>query len=93
MKQLIREIKSRYDDRFIIFDSPPVEQTVEPKTLADEVDGIILVVASGQADREQIKKSVQKIGRDKILGIVFNKSREKSKTYQYKYYYTPQDTK
>ena len=89
MKLFIQEVKSRYDDRFIIFDSSPLQQTTEPRIIAEQVDGIILVVASGQTHRQLVAKSVADLGKDKILGIVFNKSREKSKVskYYYNYYY------
>jgi exopolysaccharide/PEP-CTERM locus tyrosine autokinase len=85
---LIQEVKSRYDDRFIIFDSSPMQQTVEPKLLAQEVDGIILVVASGLSNRSTVKRCVDTLGRDKILGVVFNKSKETDQTYNYHYYYS-----
>ena len=88
MHQLVEDIKARYEDRFIIFDSSPVQQTSEPTILAKQVDGILLVVHAGKTDRELVKKTVGVLGKDKILGIIFNHSSETIK-YYYNYYYQP----
>ncbi len=89
MHQLVEDIKARYEDRFIIFDSTPVQQTSEPTILAKQVDGILLVVHAGKTDRELVKKTVGILGKDKILGIVFNHSNETTKSY-YHHYYQPE---
>jgi len=89
MHQLIEDIKARYEDRFIIFDSTPLQQTSEPTILAKQVDGILLVVHAGKTDRELVKKTVDILGKDKILGVIFNHSSETIKSY-YHYYYQPE---
>ena len=40
--------------------------------LAQHVDGVILVVRYGVSRREYVKTLVEAIGREKILGVVFN---------------------
>jgi Mrp family chromosome partitioning ATPase len=65
-----------------------VQQTSEPTILAKQVDGILLVVHAGKTDRELVKKTVGILGKDKILGIVFNHSNETTKSY-YHHYYQP----
>lgn len=72
MEKLIGELKERYDDRLIILDSPPALVAAETSVLAQQVDSIILVVRWGTPGRESIKKCVEMIGREKIMGIVFN---------------------
>ncbi len=72
MQQFIKEIKERYKDRLIIFDTTPVELTSEPETLANFVDGIIFVVKSRKTPKAVVKQSIGKLDRDKIIGIVFN---------------------
>jgi len=90
MISLIHEVRSRYDDRYIIFDSTPVHQTPDPTILAKLVDGIILVVREGITNREIVVKTVETLGKEKILGVVFNMAREpiKSHYYKYNYYYS-----
>ncbi|HKJ65606.1 MAG TPA: polysaccharide biosynthesis tyrosine autokinase [Desulfopila sp.] len=72
MSDLIPELAERYQDRFIIFDSPPVLLAAEALVLTQLVDSIILVVREGVAGRYQISKLLETIGKEKILGVVFN---------------------
>ena len=39
---------------------------------ATQVDGVVLVVRQGASGRSQIKRIVELIGQEKIIGIVFN---------------------
>lgn len=72
MAAMINEIVSRYHDRMIILDSPPAQAASETAVLAQHVDKVVVVVRWGGSGREQVKKLVEAIGRDKILGVVFN---------------------
>lgn len=72
MMNLVKELSGRYSDRFIIFDSPPFQVASESVVLSKEVDGVVLVIGYGKSDRVLIKKMVENIGREKIIGIVFN---------------------
>ncbi|MGA1825631.1 MAG: polysaccharide biosynthesis tyrosine autokinase [bacterium] len=86
MKQLIRELKNRYEDRYIIFDSSPIQLTAEPTALISEVDGVILVVRAGKTNRDTILRIIQDIEKEKLLGIVLN-GLEKSLSTRYYYNY------
>lgn len=72
MTSLIDDVVNRYQDRFALLDSPPVMAASETAVLAQHVDKVVLVVKWGSSGRDQIKKLVEQIGREKILGIVFN---------------------
>jgi exopolysaccharide/PEP-CTERM locus tyrosine autokinase len=72
MKNLVNELSKRYEDRIIIFDSPPVMVAAESGVLAGLVDKVILVVREGMAQKSEIQKTIDAIGRDKILGLVYN---------------------
>ena len=72
MKRLVDELADRYDDRIIIFDTPPASVASESLVLAQQVDAIVLVVREGSARREDIQKVVSVLGSEKIIGIVFN---------------------
>jgi protein-tyrosine kinase len=71
MRLFIQEVKYRYDDRFIIFDSSPliVSQSL---ALSDKVDAVIIVVKAGKTDRKLVEKTVEMIGRQKVVGIIMN---------------------
>jgi protein-tyrosine kinase len=72
MKSLVQDVKSRYNDRFIIFDSSPVLSTTEPSILNKMVDGIILVIMSGETPREFIMQAMKVLEKEKIIGVVLN---------------------
>lgn len=72
MSALIGELKVRYADRLVVLDSPPTQAASETAVLAKQVDGVILVVRWGHTGREQVKKLVEAVGREKVVGLVFN---------------------
>ena len=72
MTTLVDELARRYDDRLVILDSPPLHAASETAILAQHVDGVILVVRYGSSRRDYVKALVDAIGRDKIIGVVFN---------------------
>jgi len=72
MVTLVEEIVGRYDDRIILLDSPPYQAAAETQILAKHVDSVVLVVKCGGSRREHVKEIVKLIGKDKIIGLVFN---------------------
>ena len=72
MKSLVKDLKSRYDDRYIIIDSSPLLATTEPSVLNEMVDGIILVIKSGETPRESVHQAIKLLKKEKILGVVLN---------------------
>lgn len=72
VEAMFAELSSRYDDRFILIDTPPTQAASETAVLAQHVDGVILVVRWGGGAREPLKQLVDSLGREKIIGIVFN---------------------
>lgn len=72
MHNLVEELASRYPDRYVIFDTPPLQVASETQVLAKAVDGVVLVVRQGISSRTLIEKFVSEIGKEKIIGIIFN---------------------
>jgi protein-tyrosine kinase len=90
MQGLVQELSTRYDDRLIIFDSPPVQVASETLILAKQVDSVILVIRWGASGRENVKKIIEEIGKEKIAGVVFNGYKSnivESKMIKYSNYY------
>jgi len=81
MARLIDEVRNRYQDRYVIIDSAPPQLTSESAALARLVDGVVLVISYGKTRREIIADLVEKLGKDKILGIVLNRFDLRSSTY------------
>jgi len=89
MKALVEEVKSRYDDRYILIDSPPPSMASETNAIAQYVDAIIIVACAGKTPRDAIEETIDKIGREKLIGMVLNQAdRSSTKYYGYeKSYY------
>ena len=87
MRLLVTELKARYQDRYIILDATPAKFAAETAFLAHDADCVLLVVRSGKTLRETALEAIEHIGREKILGVVFNANTEVQRKYQYYYRY------
>lgn len=85
MKSFLEEIRDRYVDRIIILDTAPSQVLAEANILSTFVDGIVFVVRAERTPKELISKAITALGKDKILGIVFNGYSQEQKSYG-KYY-------
>ena len=72
MLHFIDEIRSRYSDRYIFIDSPPITESSEARILAEISDVVILVVPHGRATYDQVESAIQIIGKEKLSGLVYN---------------------
>jgi len=72
MKSLISEVKARYPERFVIFDTPPVYPFAEAQVLGPSVDGVVFVVRDGVAPAQQMKEALGSLKDANLLGVVFN---------------------
>ena len=69
---LLQEVEDRYQDRFIIIDSSPAQVAAETEVLGRFIDAVVLVVRYGKSARTLIRHSIDKIGKEKFAGVVFN---------------------
>jgi non-specific protein-tyrosine kinase len=72
MEALIKELKQRYEDRYIIFDTPPMIGFPDALVFSDYVDSIILVARAGCTSQDDVQTAMDLVPREKILGLVFN---------------------
>jgi exopolysaccharide/PEP-CTERM locus tyrosine autokinase len=72
MKELISELKQRYPDRYVIFDTPPSLPFADAQVLGAALDGVIFVVREGQARVKQVKEAIEGLKGANLLGVVFN---------------------
>ena len=85
MADLIDELKSRYDDRYLIFDSPPPVLAPETSAIAKRVDGIIVVIKFGDTSLKLIEQMIDDLGKEKILGAVLNRIDTQTSGYYHGY--------
>jgi non-specific protein-tyrosine kinase len=84
MKTLVQELKSRYRDRYVIFDVAPVLVGADALALAPFVDAIVMVVEQGQTSMRDVNKALEVLPQDKFLGFVMNRQKDNpSQKYQY----------
>lgn len=72
MQQFVDEVRSRYSDRYIFIDAPPVADSSEARILSEIADMVILVVPHGRVTHDQIETAITTIGKDKLAGLVYN---------------------
>ena len=74
MEAVMHELATRYQDRLIILDSPPLMVTSEAQALAMQVGQIVLVVESGKTTDREIQEALELLDRDKAINMILNKS-------------------
>jgi non-specific protein-tyrosine kinase len=83
MKALVQEIKKRYEDRYVIFDVPPLLGGADAIVFAPLVDSIIMVVEEGRTSLQDVKRAIEMIPSEKFLGFVLNRRKERIHGYYY----------
>ena len=73
MRQLTLELSTRYSDRIVIFDSPPLLLTSEARVLAGLMGQIVLVTEESKTPQHAVKEAVGMLDDNEIVGIVMNK--------------------
>ncbi|QTA79092.1 Capsular exopolysaccharide family protein [Desulfonema limicola] len=72
MSDLLEEALSRYDDRYIVIDLPSPLLVPETGLIINHVDGVIIVLHYGKTLKSSLKELINIIGKDNVLGVVFN---------------------
>ncbi len=75
MGLLLKEIVQRYEDRIIIFDSPPLLQTSEARVLANQMGQIVLVVEAEETTQQTVTEALRQIETCEIVTLIYNKAR------------------
>lgn len=88
MHELMLQIKNRYNDRYVIIDTPPLLPFAETRTLAHIVDGIVFVVQEGVVPQESVLEAMEILKGCPIMGVVLNDSTSaNADSYHYSRYY------
>lgn len=90
MRKLMSEMATRYRDRVVIFDSPPLLPTTEASVLANLMGQIVFVVAANKTGQNAVTEALSHIEGDKMIGMLLNKSTARfglSYGYAYEYGY------
>lgn len=73
MYSFLQEVKSRYANRIIIIDCPPILESADTKILAELSDHVLLVVPYRGVTENVVNRTLSSIERSKVVGMVLNK--------------------
>ncbi|MCF6266078.1 MAG: polysaccharide biosynthesis tyrosine autokinase [Desulfuromusa sp.] len=86
MKDIVSELKERYPERYVIFDTPPAQLFADAGVLAAFLDATLFVVREGKANKEDVVKTLEEFKGHNLLGVVYNDARIFLKNSSYYYY-------
>jgi exopolysaccharide/PEP-CTERM locus tyrosine autokinase len=88
MQFLVNEFATRYKDRIVVLDAPPLISTPESQVLAGLVGQIVYVIEAGKTPLTIVQDAIGMLPDDKAVGVVLNKSESISNRggYYYNYY-------
>lgn len=75
MNRLLDDMATRYQDRIIIFDSPPLLLTTEARVLATHMGQIVVVVSAGRTLQSNVTHALATIEACPVRLMVLNKAR------------------
>lgn len=75
MSQIVHELATRYRDRIVLIDSPPLLLTSEAQALAGQVGQIAFVVEAGETSRQMLAHALEALDSSKAINLILNKTR------------------
>jgi Mrp family chromosome partitioning ATPase len=81
MEALMQELRTRYHDRILIFDLPPVLLADDALAFSRHVQAGLFVVAEGKTAREGVTRSLSLLKDLPMVGTVLNRSEESVDAY------------
>lgn len=85
MKALIAWARAHFD--LVIIDAPPLLTVADPRALVDQVDGVVLVVASNETTEEALSAVFEETRgiEERLVGVVLNRAANDVNRYYYGY--------
>ncbi|MFN3983883.1 MAG: XrtA-associated tyrosine autokinase [Rhodocyclaceae bacterium] len=87
MANLLAEMATRYHDRIIVFDSPPLLATTEARVLATHMGQIVLVVEANRTSHGAVRQALSTIELCPVKLMLLNKATSKMGNDLYGYGY------
>ena len=87
MEELCVALSKKFPDSIILFDTPPVLAASEATAMAAHVNHVLMVVAAGRSERNQVESALTEVSRCPSLAVVFNRSPEWERPLNYTYSY------
>jgi protein-tyrosine kinase len=71
MDRFLDQVRDRFD--WVLVDTPPVTLLTDAKLLASKADLIVLVVQAQKTQYAMVQRTVEAVGRERIIGVVLNR--------------------
>ncbi len=81
MVNLVKDLKTRYRSRIVIFDLPPLLHVDDALVFLPNVDASLLVVENGKNTQSEVQDSMRLLDGSNLIGTVLNKSDEETREY------------
>ena len=75
MSRLLAEIASRYSDRIVVFDSPPLLITSEAHALVGQMGQVVMVVEAETTTQHAVKEALRQIEACEHIHLIYNKTK------------------
>ncbi len=76
LKELVEDMKGRYENRYVFFDVPSVLSGADALAFAPLVDHILFVVRAGATPLPEVRRALGMLPREKVIGLVLNRQAE-----------------
>jgi capsular exopolysaccharide synthesis family protein len=79
LRDLLAEQAQRFD--WVVIDVPPLAACPDAGLLARLVDGVLVVIKAGQTRLAEVESAVTALGRERVVGVVLNRSTSRALQY------------
>jgi len=90
LERVLKQAAEAFD--WVIIDSPPILAVADANRMFPYCDGMLLVVHSGKTPMKMIRDSIQRVGTNRICGVLMNRVKTVQSSYYYGGYYQNIDT-
>lgn len=74
MASVLHELSTRYSDRIVVFDSPPLLATTEARVMAAHMGQVVMVVAADSTSQHAVTTALSTIDSCEVVLMMLNKS-------------------
>jgi capsular exopolysaccharide synthesis family protein len=91
MERMLRFAAGKFD--WVIVDAPPALALSDPNLIAPLCDAVVFVVRANSTPAKLVNETINKIGRERICGVVLNRKKQMHSSRHYYQYYSYQKQK
>jgi len=76
MESLVQELKGRYSDRIVIFDTTSLLTQADPIVFSQYIDGIVLIIEAERTSSKDLERVLTLLKDKPVIGTLLNKTRK-----------------